>query len=167
MTELRFVWRVTFLMTFQKEESGFACFGRHCRNGKKVQRGIFHWACQSHSRPSTEQPGISFPPFFSRPSCEIDCDKISKTSTVWTRSQYSGFLSFIYLFSKIQSSPATSNTESPWKLFSHFAAIAADLCNGELVREISAGLLTSDAHSALAEATSGRRNSAAPPRKSN
>lgn len=38
--------------------------------------------------------------FFHGPGCEIDCDKISKTSTVWTRSQYSGFLSFIYLFSQ-------------------------------------------------------------------
>lgn len=43
-------------------------------------------------------------------------------------------------FPKIQSSPATSNMESPWKLCSHFGAItraAIDLCNRELVREIS------------------------------
>lgn len=105
ISTLGFVWRVTFLMTFQKEESGFAFFGRRCRNGKKVQQSIFHWAVRAtHAPPQSTQELHSR--HFSRPCWEIDSDKISKSSPVWTHFQYSGFLLFIY-HSKNQSSPAT------------------------------------------------------------
>lgn len=73
---------------------------------------------------------------FSQPGYEIDYDKISKPRLFGQVLNIEGF-SFFF---KMQSSPATSNMKSPWKLFSHCGAItraAIDLCNRKLVREIS------------------------------